>query len=308
MADISTFLDGFNENLLAGHLQVGAGRRVKHTAVAGWMILLSSMAAGVYWAHQAGWDQRAWNDAVSSGRHVMSLWEPAAEAPVVKIAIKPITVREAPVPEQLVESQTAEREQLLERLDRMEAKALEKPPAELEQLRVEADKPRVQKIEVERARLQPEKEAPIIVARPPAPVRQKPKAVEPQVKPVDVRALARDIVQSQPANDQSSLMLFKKREAEPVVEQPIAARPLQVEPTPTVSPPAAAERQPAQAPAPQAPILVVEEGGVRVVGPEGERFIPIGGKLNGKHILATSPKIGLIVTEDSAIRVNNQER
>jgi hypothetical protein len=103
------------------------------------------------------------------------------------------------------------------------------------------------------------------------------------------------------------------------MERQVGARPIQPVPAGQETAPAPArmekpeiaERTPG-VPEPgvviRPPVLVVEEGGVRVIGPEGERFIPIGGKLNGKHILATSPKIGLIVTEDSAIRVHNQEK
>ena len=133
----------------------------------------------------------------------------------------------------------------------------------------------------------------------------KPKIVEPS------RVAVIETLKARPEPEQASIMLFRKREVAPVLEQRATARPVQ--PVAQVLSPAQAEREvveqvAAAQPVIRAPVLIVEETGVRIIGAEGERFIPIGGKLNGKHILATSPKIGLIVTEDSAIRVNNQEQ
>lgn len=251
---------------------------------------------------------------IASVRHIVAGDEPEA---VASIVIKPIPIRGQGMPE----ADRADREQALARIDELEAGALRRQTLgqgsqnglnELErQLRLVEKKPAVEVALPERK----ESAAPIVVSRARPETRRKQdiavakdKPAVVQAKPIETRATVVGTVR--PEEEQSGLMLFKKRDtAAPVIERSAAASP-----SPVVAPTQpSADRSPSvdlppAAPSIRPPVLVVEENGVRVIGPEGERFIPVGGKLNGKHILATSPKIGLIVTEDSAIRVNNQEQ
>lgn len=289
-------LDGFNEQLLAGHQRLG-GIPSRILAGMAWGVAAAGVISISYLAAQQRWLER---------------FAGTEEAVVItKAETRPIRVQEvkneAPareterVSEQpsrnpaLQPSDKAELDRLLAKLDRMEVNS--KPS---EAAPVPESKPAVKA------------EPPILVARAkPAPRVAVVPADEPQVRPVEAKVLAEAVAKSG-GTKQESLLLFKKQEETPVAAPAVSlpTRPVVIKETPVSVVPAKPEVSlPAASRKPAVPILLVEETGVRVIGPEGERFIPIGGKLNGKHILATSPKIGLIVTEDSAIRVNNnQER
>lgn len=334
-------LDGFNESLLAGHRGLGVHSQ-RSVSFAGWILVLAGVAASGYWGYREGHVQRI---AEIASYAVSGLTGPKGTAVLTEgLPVQPITVREeaeaaARGDDPVVAGEHSEaRKRVLARLDQLEAESVRgggdrsQSLAELDRLRGEISRPVAKPAEVVQRREtgrpeQIERETPIVVARPAPAARQKP--VAPVVvtessreKPVETpRAAVVESSREKHEAEQSSLMLFRKRDAAPVIDRPAVARPIR--PVQPASPeqvsapgrtekPEIAERMPERVPEQtgtmRAPILVVEEGGVRVVGPEGERFIPIGGKLNGKHILATSPKIGLIVTEDSAIRVNNQEK
>lgn len=309
-------LEGFNERLLSA--STGGGKRAIRLPVnAGWFALAAGLAVSGYWGWHSGAGQRAIEAGMTSVRHIVAGDEPEV---VASIAIKPIPIRGPEMPEAV----QADREQALARIDELEAGALRRQTLgqggqnglnELErQLRLVEKKPAGEVAQPERVALPERKEAaaPIVVSRAHPEARRKQemavakdKPAVVQAKPIETRAAVVGTVR--PEEEQSGLMLFKKRDT----AAPVAA----ATPVSPVAMPAqpSAERSPSvdfpqAAPGIRPPVLVVEENGVRVIGPEGERFIPVGGKLNGKHILATSPKIGLIVTEDSAIRVNNQEQ
>lgn len=335
-------LDDFNEGLLAGNRDLGV-RSPRSVSFMVWALVLAGTAAGGYWGYREGHVHRLAETAISTvGGFVV---QESAVAVVEPLPVRPITVREegqavAAAVERVEEPAMAgahseSRERVLARLDQLETEAANRVERsqsvpELDRLRMELAKPAGKPMgeargggaaKTDRA----ERETPIIVARPAPAARQKPVspvAVE-SVKPKLVEAPRATVAESpreKVEEDSSSIMLFRKRDAAPVVvERQAVARPIHPaspEPAsaparmekPEISERAVAERAPEPGVPIRPPVLVVEEGGVRVIGPEGERFIPIGGKLNGKHILATSPKIGLIVTEDSAIRVHNQEK
>lgn len=327
-------LDDFNEGLLERHHGLGV-RSPRSTAFVVWALLLSGTAVSGYWGYREGHVQRVAEVAFTAVGGFVG--QESAEVVVEALPVSPITVRdEDRVVERVEEPAVAgvhseARERVLARLDQMEAEAatrVERAQSvpELDRLRMELAKPAGKSMGEARGGEasksdRAERETPIIVARPATTVRPKPVAVE-SVKPKLVeapRAAVAEIPREKVEEESSSIMLFRKRDAAPVVERQANARPINPAPAEPVSAPArmekpdvseraVAERAPDPGVSIRPPVLVVEEGGVRVIGPEGERFIPIGGKLNGKHILATSPKIGLIVTEDSAIRVHNQEK
>jgi len=293
-------LDGFNEHLLAGHQHLG-GIPSRFLAGMAWGVAGAGVIAISYLAAQQGWFERF------AGTEEAVVISKAETRPIrVQEAKNEATVRETervsvqparnPSPRP---ADKAELDRLLAKLGRMEANS---KPSEAAQ--VLESKPAVKTeppILVGRAKPAP-KPAPRVTVVP---------AEEPQVRPVEAKVLAEAVAKSG-GTKQESLLLFKKQEEAPVAVPAVSlpTRPVVVKETPVSVVPVKPEvSMPAVARKPAVPILLVEETGVRVIGPEGERFIPVGGKLNGKHILATSPKIGLIVTEDSAIRVNNnQER
>ena len=284
--------DGFNTRLLDEHMRpIPMPKQSSRGRLLGGMLLAAGIGTGTYLLDTSGLADRAWVSAVSLAERVTFFREQSDPA-----AANPAPAR-APAPD--VARLLAERDRLMAKIEQMEMAAQEQAAAaELEQLRldlVEPPKPAAPEAPAAEkpVRQQPPVEKPpILVARPAEPR----KAAPPETKPVD---------------DQAELMLFRKQKQDRAAAQPIVARaasatPLQAGTTASPVVQQAARLAPEKAPRP--PVLLVEEGGVRVVGSEGERFIPIGGKLNGSQILATSPKIGLIVTEDSAIRVKNQEQ
>lgn len=287
MAGATFDFDGFNLHLLDENLRpLPKRRRAIPFRLIGGLVLASGVAAGIYWASESGWIHRGWDAGLSLARSIPSPWQenhPAVAPPPVQ-------------PPRTVDSLIAERDALLARIAQMEAAAREQAAsADLAQLQSALEAPSTREAAPAKAAEPLEEPAdapPLLVARP----RAQQRAAAPEKKP---------------AVDQAEIMLFRKQQAERAAAQPIVARTVPAQPVPVGAPASAIEQQPVRQASEQPirpPALLVEEGGVRVVGAEGERFVPIGSKLNGKRILATSPKIGLIVTEDSAIRVKNQER
>lgn len=316
-------LDDFNDRLLAEH--TGAGARTSRVPTqAGWIGLAAIFAMAGYWAWQSGAVQSSWQTAATTVRNILGAEKAAVD---LHSPIKSIRARKEA--EDVAAARTA-RENALARIDAIEAKAVRGQqqtailPDELERLRVAVEKSAVAPKPEPQKRVpvleKTEKAHPMVVARAAPAARPNPVTPRKEEKLVEARAKVVDVVREE---EQSGLMLFRKRDtaAAPVLDRvvaanqavPVAAQPVRA---PSPSPTVVTDRASSVVDAPSVsvppgirpPVLVVEETGVRIVGPEGERFIPIGGKLNGKHILATSPKIGLIVTEDSAIRVNTQEK
>lgn len=318
-------LDGLNDAILSTH----GGIHAPKTRRAGYVwvfALVAGVAAGAYLDSRHGVVTQAYLLAASSVSELIGSTKTEA-IPQSVSRIKPFAVVAGNAGVSGHRPQVGEdavaRDQVLARLDQLEGAAIPdraSAPLELDRLQAAISKPVARQAPVvppqdidkpERV----EREKPMVVARVvPAPKKPvaassqkegKPKIVEPS------RVAVIETLKARPEPEQASIMLFRKREVAPVLEQRATARPVQ--PVAQVLSPAQAEREvveqvAAAQPVIRAPVLIVEETGVRIIGAEGERFIPIGGKLNGKHILATSPKIGLIVTEDSAIRVNNQEQ
>lgn len=294
MARATFDFDGFNVHLLDENLRPVRNRRRAALRLLVGLVFSAGLGAGIYWASDSGWPRRAWDAGLSLTASIPRLWH---EAPREDEPTPPVR------PAETVESLIAERRALLARAEQMEAEArglASDAIADLARLRAA--------IEVPQARAVPAPTADDLPKASKVPA-EAPGAQSGFVsKP---RARQKDEPTSSKSEEQAEILLFRKRQTERAVAQPIVGRPEPSRAVPVGAPAAINESRPVpQAPEQpiQAPVLLVEEGGVRVVGAEGERFVPIGGKLNGKRILATSPKIGLIVTEDSAIRVKNQER
>lgn len=282
-------LDGFNDDLLAGHRDLGLGAGRFATVLVWGMVAIGVIAVGA-WSVQSGWVGQVANNAAHNqpGEKEKEKAEIHVGAgPIVQKAPEPKEASLSPVAVKPSREESAELNRLLAKLDRAEAKAAQGhgiPSAKRDKAAEKA-------------------ETPMLVSKPkPKPKPEPVHGLAVEAPQAQVRQVEAAVIAKAAAREQESLLLFRK--SEPAVGLP--SRPAVARSQPAANPSLVDEpERPVVTPA---PVLVVEETGVRVLGPEGERFIPIGGKLNGKHLLATSPKIGLILTEDQAIRVTPQEQ